>query len=308
MPTSVFQTMAQDTSVQSLITALNSALAALSGGNPPAKGIVVGVRGSDGKIYSLNGVGTGDGGVALQTFSPAQGSIAANVPNAAFQVAFKDVNGHLSPPNLDGAGALAVQSGGTPGSPVPARGLAVGGKDGSGNLQVLSVNSLGEIISQAMGTVGTAAPAIVEQIGGVDSGGNLRAAAVTTAGALSVQDASAVPEAPLSINGVAFTLGQAGAPSGAVTVNTASTLILPDSTGGSSINGIRGQLEIVNPGNVDVFVSPSLAAAWGALWLIRPGGSLITTYSGPVSAITQNTTGGVAVGSPVAQLSVAEWA
>jgi hypothetical protein len=230
------------------------------------------------------------------------------VPGAAIQVAFKDVNGKLNAPSVDANGALALQSSGITGSPMPTKTHAVGGVDASGNLRNLAVDALGRLLTQAMGAAAVAAPSEVDQVGGVDPGGNLRPLSVTTAGAVSMQDASAVPEAPLSINGVLFTVNQAGAPPAPLSVGTSSTLLLPDSTGVGAINGVRGEVEIVNVGNVDVWVSPSLATVVGTVWAIRPGGSLVTTYSGPISAIQNGTQSGTTVGSPSPLVSVVEWA
>lgn len=295
--------------------------AGLTGGTPaftqtvpginPILPIELRVRGSDGKMYKVAGVGAGDGSTQLEVYvggSPTQGFINNNssAPTSGFLVGFKDANGHLSSPNLDAAGALTVQSAGTPGSPVPAKTMAVGGTDGT-NLRTLSVNSAGAALTQAMASAGGTAPGVFDVIGGLDNTSLARAVNVSAGGALSINDASSIPESPLSLNGTAWSPSTATAPPSPYTVTTSSTLLLPDSTGGSAINGPRAQIEIINGGNVDVWVSPSLTAAIGCLWVIRPGGSLIESYSGPVSIITNNTASGATVTSPVAQVAYAEW-
>ena len=286
---------------------LSAALAALGGGPNPGIGLGIAVRGSDGKMYALNGIGAGDGAVSLQVYTPAQGTIGSGAPSGALNVGFKDVNGKINPPALDAAGSLAIQSGGTPGAAAPARALLIGGTDGT-NLRPASVSAAGGVLTQSAGAPGSAAPGVADAIAGVDTTGALRAIGATTAGALATFDASTVPEGPISINGTAFTIGQSAAPPGARTVSTSSSLILPDSTGSGAINGLRSQAEVINGGNVDIWVCPSSATVVGAGYVLRPGGSLVTSYSGPLSAITNNTVQGAAVSSPSALLSILEWA
>lgn len=303
-------TRTQPGTVSGTIDALASTLNTQGGTNNTGGNVLqVGVLGSDNKVWPLAAIGGGSpAALSIPIFTPALGGFGSGAPSSAFHVAFKNASGNLAAPNLDTSGALNLQSAGASGSAAPAKVLVTGGADSSGNLRTFATDTSGNIGIQSSGTPGIAVPSRSMQVAGVDGSGLLRTVSVTAGGAVAIQDSSAVPEAPLSINGTAFTLGQAGAPTAALSVGTSSTLLLPDSTGGSSINGLRGQVEIVNVGNVDVCVSPSLATIWGVVWLIRPGGSLITTYSGPVSAITTNTSGGVSVGSPSSLVSVMEWA
>lgn len=305
--------LAADASIQSLITAVNKINAAIGAdaATAPTNMIALGIRSTaDGKLYEWSGFGVGDSSVTPQVFvsgAAAQGTPGGGAPSAAYRIGAKSASDNLFHDiGIDSGGSINLQSNGTDGSPVPSKTTAVGGTDGS-NLQTLSVNSAGAILTQSSGAIGSAAPSVVQTIGGLDTNSQVRAAAVNTSGALAIADASNVPESPLSINGTAFTLGQVGAPSGPMTVNTSSTLLLPDSTGGSAIAGQRGQVEIVNVGNTDISVSPSLATIWGVVWLIRPGGSMVSTYSGPISGISNNTAGGVSVGSPSNLVSVVEW-
>jgi hypothetical protein len=289
---------------------LSSAIALDGAAAMPSAGFPLMLRGSDGKPAWPAVIASGDGIAQLGVYmegGSAQGTRGSTPGTGMLQVGFYDVNGHINSPNLDAAGALTLQSSGADGSPVPAKTMAIGGTDGT-NLQTLAVNTSGALLVQGVAAPGTAAPAVVEIIGGTDNNGNAQGAAISAQGALATMDAGAVPLAPLSINGTAFTYGQTGAVSGPITVTTSSSTILPDSSGGSAINGLRGQVEIVNVGNTDISISPSLATVWGAVWVLRPGGSLITTYAGPISAISNNTNGGISVGSPSNLLSVVEWA
>lgn len=291
----------------------------LTGGTPTFTRTVLGiapilptslmVRGGDGVMYKAAGVGAGDGTTQLEVFiggSPTQGFLAANAPGSAWLMGFKDSNGKLNSPSMDGAGALTLQSAGAAGSPLPTKIMAMGGTDGT-NLRTLSVNSAGASLTQSQAAAGGAGPAVYDIIGGLDSNNLARAVNVNPGGALAINDASTIPEAPLSLNGTAWNPANASAPPSPFTVTTSSQVLLPDSTGSSSINGPRAQIEIINGGNVDVWVSPSLTSSIGCLWVIRPGGSLIESYSGPVSIITDNTASGVSIGSPVARVSYAEW-
>lgn len=307
--------LAQDASVQSLITALNKLVAAIAVDGQttmPTSGLTLMLRGGDGKPYQPAAIATGDGTTQLEVYlggGSAQATRNTTPGTGMLQVGWPDSSGHLNGPAMDTAGNLNLQSSGADGSPVPAKTMAVGGTDGA-NLQTLSVNALGALLSQAMAAAGATAPSVFDVIGGLDNNGLTRAANINPAGAVSINDASDVPESPLSLNKTAWTATTATNPPGEITVTTSSSLLLPDSTGSSAINGPRSQLEICNGGNVDVWVSPSLQTVVGCLWVIRPGGSLIEAYSGPVSVITDNTVDGQAlpVGeTPSAKVSVAEW-
>jgi hypothetical protein len=290
--------------ITGLFGGITDALATTAGNNASGPFMVVGGVDFNGKARPV----TLDGGGNIYIDGPFQGTYGSNVPGASVAVGFKDVNGKLNSPAIDAAGALTLQSSGTTGSAAPSKTLLVGGQDSGSLLRPLSIDANGNIGLQPAGAPAATAPSKAVQVAGTDSGGLLRALSVTTAGVVATQDAGAVPEAPLSINKTAFVLNQSGAPPAAVTINQTSTLLLPDSTGVNAINGIRGQAEITNVGNVDCWVSPSLATQVGVVWPIRPGGSLVLTYSGPLSAIQNGTASGSTIGSPVGALSVIEWA
>lgn len=297
---------------------LAGSISTFNGGVNPGQGLAIVLRGSDGKMYMANGIGASEGGVALQVYlggGSSQGNRGSGAPTAALQVGFRDSAGNLNGPNIDTAGALRLQSSVAPGTPTPSLVNAIGGSDGT-NLRPVLTDSSGRVIVGNNGAIGVAAPGVIGVIGGVDGAGNTRAVSISATGAIAIQDSSTVPGGPLSINGVANPQGANGVAWTGANSNTgfavtgASQTFLPDSTGGSSINGQRAQVEIMASAenNVDVWVAPTATTVVGNLYCIRPGGSLSLSHSGPCAVIHNSKLGSTTVGSPSAKISFAEWA
>lgn len=285
-----------------------------SGGGPnPGSGFPMLVRGSDNKMYHPATIATGDGIVELGVFlegASAQGNIGSGGGVAALHIASRDSGGIMRDIGVDSAGNISLQSSGADGAPTPSKTMLVGGSDGT-NLQALLVDTLGKLGLMAQSAPGAAAPGVLLLIGGKDNGGNAQAANISTAGALAIMDAGTVPNAPLSVNGVAFTYGQSGAPAGPIPITeTGPFATIPDSGGGSAINGLRGEIEVQNLGNVDVCVCDSILPVWGGGPIVRAGGGYLReTYNGPVSFIHNHTNNLSPVNSGVvAQVVAREWA
>lgn len=289
------------------------AIANSGGGANPGSGFPMLLRGADGKMYHPATISSGDGIMQLGVFlegGSAQGNVGSGGGVAALHVASRDSGGILRDIAVDSVGNLSLQSSGTDGSPNPSKTMLVGGSDGT-NLQAILTDTLGKVALMPQGALGAAAPTVALLIGGKDNSGNIQAANVSTAGAIATMDAGTVPNAPLSVNGVAFTYGQAGAPAGPVAVTeTGPFATIPDSSGVSAINGLRGEIEVQNIGNVDVTVCDASLPAWGAGPIVRAGGGYLReTYQGPVTFIHNHTNNLTSVSSSVvAQIVVREWA
>jgi hypothetical protein len=283
---------------------LSDALAATAGGPNPKMALALALEGSDGNMYAAGGHGTSDSTAALQVYLTPQAVSGTALP--PYGLLIGGGNGtNFYALNVDTSGNLSVQGSATVGSATPTEAVVIAGTDGT-DARAVSVSAAGGVLSQASGQPNVAAPGVTEGIAGVDPTGKLQPLATSSGGVLAISDASPVPNSPISINGVAFA---GGTPATPITIGTTSTTVLPDSTGGGSINGPRTEVELVNVGNVDITVCPSATARIRAAYVLRPGGSLIKPYNGPLSAITDNTVDFVAPsGTAVAQLAAMEWA
>lgn len=285
------------------------ALAPGGGGVNPGTGMTIVIRGSDGKMYDLNGFGTGDSGVALQVGLPETAGFGSGATASVLHVGFKDVaTSNMGSPLRNGA--LILEPSGAPGSAAPTKAELVAGQDPGGIMRVFNVDSNGNLSLQSSGQPGQTAPTRALQLAGVDTSGLLRALSASTAGALATMDAGSVPTAPLSINGAVPTPGSQ--PSAPIAVGTGSTLVLPDSTGGSSVSGnARGQLVVHAPrdNNVDITVVYWDTAGWDRGLTLGPGATLTDTYAGIVTAIHNSTISGQTQGATIkANLATYEWA